>query len=244
MSINVLIPMAGAGSRFANAGYKKPKPFIDVMGVPMIERVMNNLKVKDARYILIARKEHLEQERELANKIQQNYNASFVTIDRLTEGAAITVLHARKHINNDSPLLIANSDQIVDVDIQAYVDDMFDRSLDGSIMTFIDNDPKWSYAKLDAKNHVTMVREKEVISDQATVGIYLYKSGKMFVDASIDMITQNDRVNNEFYVCPTYNYCINDGAKIGIYEIDKHKMHGTGTPQDLEVYLKLLKETN
>ena len=239
--INIVIPMAGQGSRFAKAGYEKPKPFIDVDGKPMIVRVLENLAYPDARYILIARKEHMEKEAELVAQIEKEFNAIFIPIDKLTEGTACTVLYARKYINNNEPLLIANSDQIVDMNIGDFIDDCQQRKLDGSILTFIDEhqDPKWSFAKLDENSLVTEVKEKVVISEYATVGIYLYSQGKDFVDATIDMIIENDRVNNEFYTCPTYNYAIKEGAKIGIYNIDFKQMHGIGTPEDLKLYLTL-----
>ena len=238
--INIVIPMAGQGSRFAKAGYEKPKPFIDVDGKPMIVRVLENLAYPDARYILIARREHMEKEAELVKQIEKEFNAIFIPIDKLTEGNDCTVLYARKYINNDEPLLIANSDQIVDMNIADFIDDCKDRNLDGSILTFIDHykDPKWSFAKLDENNLVTEVKEKVVISEFATVGIYLYSKGKDFVDASIDMIIENDRVNNEFYTCPTYNYAIKEGSKIGIYNIEFEQMHGIGTPEDLNIYLE------
>lgn len=237
--INIVIPMAGAGSRYAKAGYEKPKPFIDVNGKPMIVRVLENLSYDNARYILIARKEHIEKEAKLVKEIEEKYNAIFIPIDKLTEGTACTVLYARKYINNDYPLLIANSDQIVDIDISSFIDDCSKRELDGSILTFIDEfkDPKWSFAALDSKNMVTEVKEKVVISKYATVGIYLFSKGKFFVNSSIDMIIENDRVNNEFYTCPVYNYTIKDRAKIGIFNIDFKQMHGIGTPDDLNTYL-------
>ncbi|WP_262410632.1 glycosyltransferase family 2 protein [Flavobacterium johnsoniae] len=239
--INIVIPMAGLGSRFANVGYEKPKPFIDVDGKPMIVRVLDNLSYPDANYILIARKEHLEKEKELVIQIEKEYNAKFIGIDKLTEGTVCTVLYARKYINNELPLLIANSDQIVDISIPDFINDCFDRDLDGSILTFkdIELNPKWSFAKLN-DDLVIEVKEKEAISEFATVGIYLFNKGAQFVDSAIDMIIENDRVNNEFYTCPVYNYLIKDGARIGIYDIEFSNMHGIGTPEDLEVYLKRL----
>lgn len=237
--INIVIPMAGAGSRFAQAGYKKPKPFIDVDGKPMIVRVLENLAYPDARYILIARKEHMVAEAELVRQIEREFNAIFIPIKKLTEGTACTVLYARQYINNDDPLLIANSDQIVDIRIADFFDDCRQRHLDGSILTFIDEhrDPKWSFAKLNEKQLVTEVQEKKAISEYATVGIYLYSKGSDFVDAAIDMFIERDRVNNEYYTCPTYNYAITGGKKIGIYNIDLAAMHGIGTPEDLQAYL-------
>ena len=136
--INIVIPMAGAGSRFAQAGYEKPKPFIDVNGKPMIVRVLENMACPDARFILVARKEHIDAEPQLVKQIEEEFNAIIIPIDKLTEGSACTILYARKYINNQNPLLIANSDQIVDIDIAKFIDDCASRQLDGSILTFID----------------------------------------------------------------------------------------------------------
>ncbi|EGX7704072.1 lipopolysaccharide biosynthesis protein [Campylobacter jejuni] len=235
--MNIVIPMTGLGSRFAKAGFDKPKPFIDVLDKPMIVRVLENLKYKDARYILIARKEHLTKEKKLVDEIKNNFNVEFIPIDKLTEGTACTVLYARKYINNDMPLMIANSDQIVDINIADFINDSFKGGLDGSILTFIDKEknPKWSFAKLN-NDLVVEVKEKEAITEFATVGIYFFNKGKIFVESAIDMIIENDRVNNEFYTCPVYNYAIKSGAKIGIYNIDFSKMHGIGTPEDLEIF--------
>ena len=244
MNFNIVIPMAGAGSRFAIAGYTKPKPFIDVLGKPMIVRVLENLTCKGARYILIARDEDLDQEKEQVKKIIADYPVVFHSIGHLTEGAACTVLHAREFINNDKPVIIANSDQIVDINFQDYVNDCLERSLDGSIMTFKDpeKDTKWSFARTNSDNLVEEVREKVPISDLATVGIYMFRRGRDYIEAAIDMIVQNDRVNHEFYVCPVYNYAINNGNSIGIYDIFFEAMHGLGTPEDLNLYIDLLKK--
>ena len=237
--------MAGNGSRFTEAGYTNPKPFIDVNGKTMIERVMHNLDFKgseyEVNYFLIAKQEHLNQEQEVVKYLQEKYNLTFITIDQTTEGAACTVLFARKHINNSDMLIFANSDQIVDFEIKDLVDDVLNKNLDGSILTFIDQEQskKWSYAKIDEDHLVERVAEKQVISKYATVGIYLYRKGSTFVDGAIDMIINNDRFNNEFYVCTTYNYVVKYGHKIGIYNIDHKKMHGLGTPEDLEQYLKI-----
>lgn len=241
--MNIVIPMAGEGSRFVKAGYEKPKPFIDVLGKPMIAHVLENVKYKNSRFYLLARKEHLDREQDLVKEIEKTYNAIFIPIDKLTEGTVCTVLHARKYINNASPLLIANSDQLVDMDITEYIEDCFNRKLSGSILTFIDKErnPKWSFAKIGSDSLVQEVREKVAISEYATVGIYLYAEGKAFVDAAIDMIIANDRVNNEFYTCPTYNYAIKNGGRFGIYNVKQSQMHGLGTPEDLNAYLKLRK---
>lgn len=240
--INVVIPMAGAGSRFSKAGFLKPKPFIDVAGKPMIVRVLENLALPNARYLLVARREHIMAEESLVKEIQHKYRATFIETDGLTEGTACSVLYARAFINNCEPLLIANSDQIVDFSISNFFDDCFDRRLDGSILVFNDQNrnPKWSFARLNSNKLVAEVREKKPISDLATVGIYLYARGEDFVDATIEMILRQDKVSNEYYTCPTYNYIIENCKNVGVYEIPSASMHGVGTPEDLENYLEFL----
>lgn len=242
--INIVIPMAGAGSRFGIEGYSKPKPFIDVAGKPMIVRVMENLAFPNVNYILIGQRKHLKEQAKLVKEINKKFGSTIIEIDGLTEGTACTVLFARKLINNKTPLLIANSDQIVDFNPTSFVSDCLNRQLDGSILTFIDKnrDPKWSFVRINEKKLVTEVKEKEVISEFATAGIYLYSNGYNFVDAAIEMILKRDKVNNEYYTCPTYNYMIREKKKIGIFLVPSNSMHGIGTPSDLNSYIKLLKK--
>jgi NDP-sugar pyrophosphorylase family protein len=237
--LNVLIPMAGRGSRFARVGYAKPKPFIDVAGRTMIERVLDNLAIPGARYILMGRREHFEVEPDLAAQLEARPDVVLCPVDLETEGTACTVLLARRLIDGDEPLLIANCDQIVDFDCRSYIDDAVRRGLDGSILVFRDKDrdPKWSFARPGEDGLVREVREKVAISDLATVGIYHFRTGRIFIDAAVDMIARNDRTNGEFYTCPVYNYAIAAGARIGVFEIPAGAMHGLGTPEDLERYL-------
>lgn len=234
--MNIVVPMAGSGSRFAKAGYTVPKPFIKVVGKPMVELVLDNLAVPEARLILIARAEHMVAYREEMEYLKQKYDISLVTVNHLTEGAACTVMLAARLINTADPLLLANSDQLVDVSMEDFVEDSNQRGLDGSILTFPTDHPKWSYAKVDASGLVTEVREKVVVSNHATVGIYYFGHGQDFVNAAAEMIASNDRHNNEFYVAPAYNYAIAAKQRFGIYEISEKQMHGLGTPEDLEKY--------
>lgn len=239
--INIVIPMAGEGSRFVKEGFQKPKPFIDVAGKPMICRVMENINIPNAKFYLIARQSHLDREPEIVETIKNSYDVTFIGIDKLTEGTACTVLFAKKYIDNDTPLLIANSDQIVDCELSNLVNNCLDSKFDGSILTFDEKtrNKKWSFAKLDDNGFVIEVKEKEPISDFATVGIYFYSKGKYFVDSAIEMIINNDRVNNEFYTCPVYNYLIKDNKKIITMNIGVNEMHGLGTPEDLSTTIKI-----
>ncbi len=236
----LVIPMAGEGARFVKAGYVLPKPFIDVCGVPMISRVLDNLDHKAFDVVLLARTAHLEAEPELAQSLIADRGFKVVKVDRLTEGSACTVLLARREINRNAPLLIANCDQIVDFDCSKFVNDCLDRKLDGSILVFREpgRDPKWSYARVDDRGIALEVREKVAISELATVGIYFFAKASYFIDAAIDMVARNDRVNNEFYTCPVYNYMIAQGQRVGVYEIAQSAMHGLGVPEDLDAYIQ------
>jgi HAD superfamily hydrolase (TIGR01509 family) len=232
--LNILIPMAGAGSRFEKAGYTFPKPLIDVEGQPMIKLVTENLNM-DANFIYIVQKSHREKYNldALLNLISPN--CKIVEVDGLTEGAACTTLLAKELINNDSPLLLANSDQYIEWDSNEFMYKMVETNSDGGIVTFPATHPKWSFVKIDEFGFVSEVAEKNPISNIATVGVYYWSKGSDYVKYAESMINKNIRTNNEFYVCPVFNEAISDGKKIRTFEIKK--MWGIGTPEDLNVYL-------
>ena len=233
--MNVLIPMAGAGSRFEQVGYTFPKPLIDVDGKPMIQVVTDNLNI-DAKYIFIVQKSHYKQYnlKHLLRLITNN-NCEIVQVDGLTEGAACTTLLAKEFIDNDEPLVIANSDQFVEWDSNEFMYSMVADNVDGGMLTFQATHPKWSFAKLGEDGFVCEVVEKKPISNIATVGVYYWTKGSDYVKYTEQMINKDIRTNNEFYVCPVFNEAIQDGKKIKIFEIEK--MWGLGTPEDLKGYL-------
>ena len=233
--MNVLIPMAGAGSRFEKAGYTFPKPLIDVRGKPMIQWVVDNLNV-EAKYIFIVQQSHFEKynlKETLSNFCPNN---EIIQIDGITEGAACTTLLAKQYIDKDEPLIIANSDQFVEWDSDEFIYSCSASDLDANILTFNSTHPKWSFAKLNDLGFVTEVAEKKPISDLATAGIYYWRKGSDYVKYAEQMIDKNIRVNSEFYVCPVFNEAIQDNKKVRTYNIDK--MWGLGTPEDLEHFLK------
>jgi beta-phosphoglucomutase-like phosphatase (HAD superfamily)/dTDP-glucose pyrophosphorylase len=233
--MNVLIPMAGAGSRFANVGYTFPKPLIEVNGKPMIQVVVENLNI-EANYTFIVQKDHYEKYslQYLLNLIAPNCN--IVQVDGLTEGAACTTLIAKEFIDNDNPLLIANSDQFVEWNSNECLYAFNADGIDGGIVSFKATHPKWSYAKVGDDGFVSEVAEKKLISDNATVGIYFWTKGSDYVKYAEQMIEKNIRTNNEFYVCPVFNEAIQDGKKVRIKDIER--MWGIGTPEDLNYFLE------
>lgn len=232
-----IIPMAGEGSRFAKEGYQFPKPLIDVNGKPMIQRVVENLDY-NAEYIFLVRKEHINKYDGLTGTLKQitNDKCRIVVVDSLTEGAACTVLLAKEFIDNDEELLIANSDQILEyqkINFE-YLKNLTD--VDGIVFSFKSVHPKWSFVTTNSRGFITEVAEKRPISDIATCGIYWYRRGSDFVKYAEQMIQKGIRVNNEFYVAPVYNEMIEENKKIVPFFVEK--MHGIGTPEDLNLYLR------
>lgn len=235
--MKILIPMAGEGSRFAREGYTFPKPLIDVEGKPMIQSVVENLDF-DATYIFLVRKEHLVKYSGLRTTLERITNGKFkiVEVDGLTDGAACTALLAKELIDNDEELLIANSDQIVEYSAENFKLLKSFTNVDGIIFTFNAVHPKWSFVRTNSRGIITELQEKNPISNIATCGIYWYRKGSEFVRYTEQMISKNIKVNNEFYIAPVYNEYILEGKTLLPFYVDK--MHGIGTPEDLNAYLK------
>ena len=234
-TLNVLIPMAGAGSRFEAAGYTFPKPLIEVRKKPMIQVVVENLNIK-ANFIYVVQKSHREKYNLDALLSLITPGCKIVETEGMTEGAACTALLAKEHINWDAPLFFANSDQFVEWDSNEFMYKMNETNADGGIVTFEATHPKWSFAKVNKQGLVTEVAEKNPISNIATIGFYYWKHGSDFVKYAEQMINKNIRVNNEFYVCPVFNEAIEDGKAIRTFNVEE--MWGLGTPEDLNYYLE------
>jgi hypothetical protein len=234
-NLNVLVLMAGAGSRFANVGYTFPKPLIDVRGKPMIQVVIENLNI-EANYIYLVQQSHYEKYnlKYLLNLITPN--CKIVTVDGVTEGAACTALLAKELINNNNRLLTVNSDQYIEWNSNEAMYALSADSIDGGILTFKSTHPKYSYVKLNDDGFISEVVEKKVISDLATVGLYYWSKGSDFVSYAEKMIAANKRSNNEFYVAPVYEEAIIDGKKFRSKDVAK--MWSLGTPEDLNYFLK------
>jgi len=237
--MKIVVPMAGAGSRFETAGYTFPKPLIEVRGEPMIAKVVKNINLQ-GQYIFLVQKTHYEKYNLQGLLTLIAPNCKIVQIDGLTEGAACTVLKAKEYINNNEPLIIANSDQYIKWNSFETISSFNHKDADGGILSFTSVHPKHSFAKVDSNGYVTEVAEKNPISNNATVGIYHWKQGSDFVRYAEQMISKNIRTNNEFYICPVYNEAIQDGKKIKISSVDE--MWGMGTPEELNNFLNHYKE--
>ena len=241
-TLQIVIPMAGRGSRFAQAGYTTPKPLIPVGGRPMIQWVIDNIRPRRAhRFVFLCLADHLQRYPEVPAELTRLCpGCEIVPVAQVTEGAACTVLLARKFIDSTDALMIANSDQLVELEVDDYLAAGDAAGVSGLIMTFWSDHPKWSYCRMRSDGTVGEVVEKQVVSNEATVGIYNFRHGRDYVRAADAMIAANLRVNNEFYVAPTYNQLINEGAKIITKKTGRELqgMYGVGMPEDLELFQK------
>lgn len=238
--LNIVVPMGGGAKSFELAGYSFPKPIIDVHGKTMIEVVMNNLRPScEHQFIFVCFREHYEKF-DLHNIFKRASNNLFqvVLLGGPTAGQACTVLTARKYIDSQDALLIANADQFIDVSIDDFLKFAQKDESDGLIMTFKSTHPKWSYVRTDNMGKALETAEKKVISDNATVGLYYFTHGNDYIRASEAMIHKDIKFKDQFYVCPCYNELILEDKNIYTYEIPLEKMHGMGTPEDLAGFLE------
>ena len=224
--------MAGDGRRFREAGYNVPKPLIHIHGRPMIQHVVENLRPLGGDFVFLVRSDHISPIliRHLKSLVSE---CDVIPVPDLTKGAACTVLLAEKYIENDSQVVIANSDQLVHYDLKLFQSHLEYAS--GSVWVFgPESHPKWSYAKLNHSGFISEVAEKKPISSWATCGVYYWKYWGDYVDCAKEMIARNIRTNNEFYVCPAYNIFIEHGLDVWPFFVEK--MIGLGTPEDLKAY--------
>jgi len=229
--VNILVPMAGAGLRLAQAGYLLPKPLVEVDGKSIVKNAIDSLGLK-GKYIFVVQRQH--DEKYSFKRIFSEFVDDFeiIAVDGLTEGAACTALLAHEFIDNSQKLVIAVADVCNKIPTQCWIQNWFD----GVIFTIKSNEPCYSYAKLGSDNFVCEVAEKRAISNNATTGIYTWTLGSDFVKYARKMIQKNIRINNEFYLCPVYNEAISDGKKFVINEVESFQ--DLGTPENIERYLK------
>jgi dTDP-glucose pyrophosphorylase len=232
--MNIILPMAGRGSRFVEKGFTIPKPLINVEGKPMFAWALET--IKDLSYdklIVISLKEHKEYFK--AEEVIKQYapaNTEIIFLDDVTEGQLCTVLAAKDHINNDNDLLIISADTIVKSDLHKQ---LLSEETQGMISVANLPGDRWSFAAVDENGKVTQVAEKVRISDHASTGIYYFKKGKDFVHIAENMICNQEKTKGEYYVIPVYQKLINLGLKVTISQAKE--IWDLGTPASLEEFL-------
>ncbi|MCY4524251.1 MAG: sugar phosphate nucleotidyltransferase [Halobacteriovoraceae bacterium] len=232
----IVIPMAGAGSRFLKQGYKTPKPFIEFKGRMMIEHVLQGVYLKKTQYILIIPKIFEIKYKKCLHTISKNFHVIFLSVEQMTTGSASTVLAAHSLIDNDDPILIADCDNIFNPnDIISLIKDAEEKNLCGNLLTFNEKEQCYSYAKIDKHGFVVKTEEKKVISSHAIAGAYYFSHGKDFVSAAIRMLIYGNIKKGEFYMSNVVNFM--KKKRVGIYKVERSRVSCVGTPEQLEEYL-------
>jgi dTDP-glucose pyrophosphorylase len=238
----IVMPMAGRASKFKEAGYALPKPLIEIKGKPMVKWATDSVPfITRHKMVFILLKEHIDQFG-LDKKLKEMYpgKITIIEIDRVTGGAACTVLHAKEILNKDEDLIVYNTDQYFRAPVETAIK-FRGPEIKGIIPVFQAINPRWSFVKADRHGFVTEAAEKIPISSNATVGLYYFSSGKDFIWAAEEMIRKNIRRSNEFYICPVYNELIAAGQKIKMLESEF--MWGLGSPEDVLKFIEYYKDS-
>ena len=201
--INILLPAMGTSTFFKDSFF--PKPLIEIGDTTMLEMVISNFSdIKGRNIIYIALEEecnqfHLDCSVKLLEK-----DATVIALKNQTAGALCTSLLAIEYIDNDNPLIIANSDQIIDVDYNKVIETFRDKSADAGVIVFTSIHPRWSYVKMEGQE-VVEVAEKRPLSSKAIAGFYFYQRGHDFVEAAKEAILKQNNLDGKYYISASYN---------------------------------------
>lgn len=234
-TLTILVPMAGLGSRFANAGWNIPKPFIPVRNQMMVEWVLSGLTVNPSNLVLVMRESFKTEHMDCVDKLLAHFPASVEYTRKTTQGAACTALAARNRID-DNPLVIVDSDTYLRPPVfQNFIEDALERQLEVSILTMAGDNPAFSYVKTDPVGRIQDMAEKKVISNNAVCGTYFFSTPKIFIDSILDLLIYGDTTKNEYYMSQVcINAIINFNALGGIFKANNSDIICMGTPSQLE----------
>jgi len=230
--MNIVFAMCGNGKRFIDVGYNIPKYLISFNGAPMIYHAVNTLKIPGKIYFIV-KTEHLQKYSYLEKMLLAIGN-EIIPCETNTRGAAETLLLSKKYINDiDSPFLSVNCDQYLDWDSKDFLNQLEQNPDLSYIPVYKETSEKCSYVRTDEDDNIIEVREKQVISNDATIGLYHWaKTKDFFID--VETLINNDiKENGEYYVAPVYNISISRGLKIKKYHINNTDFWPVGTPEDL-----------
>ena len=243
--MQVVIPMAGLGSRFSKIGVLDPKPLIRVQDKTLIEHSVKSFDV-DAKFIFITRRfDDPRHNAQLSNMLKSlKPNSIEIVLDNLTNGASQTVLAAKEYINNSEPLVVYNCDQIIKWNPHDFLDFVKTKPCDGAIVLYNSNDPKNSFAEVNpVGRRISRLIEKQVISNNALIGFHYWTKGKDFVESAEKLVDHfHTSGQPECYVSETYNYLIQDDKVILPYFISNNMYIPLGTPEDVAKYLGTMRE--
>jgi NDP-sugar pyrophosphorylase family protein len=246
--INIVIPMVGVGKRFLDSGFRLPKPLIQVREKAIVQHAIESLDV-DGNYIFIVRTSEFSEELKFLLKSIKP-DCHIIEIDYLTDGSVSSILLAEKFINNDEELITTNCDQRTDWSGTSFLDFCRNSNADGVVVTYpydgiiLNEKSPYSFIQVDESGNALRLEEKFAISNNALCGIHYWAKGKDFISSAQEMIKNNDRTNNEFYVAKTYNYLIKSKKTIKHYPIKKSDFFSLGTPEDVKKFNGIKNEFN
>lgn len=240
--INILLPIGGLSEMSEKMGYPYPAPLIELHGRPMIERVVDNLKevASDCRFIFVLREDdckkfHLDN----IVKLLAPESSIVIKLNGDTKGALCSALMAVPHINNNTPLIVANSDQLFDAGVLGgFIHEMETLKADAGSPFFESVHPRWSYFRMN-DSRVVEVAEKDPISRNAVAGLYYFCSGELFVNAAKRAILNSREISGSYYISAAMNELILDGLRVVGTSVSNDKFHSFFTPQRVEEYERL-----
>lgn len=240
--LHVIMPMAGEGSRFLKEGWTTPKPLIMLNGTALFMRAIGSVVVKDApmKYSFIVRKEHIERynvDEQIKTLLPE---ANVFYVEKTTRGAVETCLMAESAIDNEDAVIVMDCD--LEFRSKAYMDGITkilnlpaENANGGMLVSFESSEPRYSYAEVDENMIVKRTAEKEVISNHALCGAYFFSTGKGFLKAAHQLLSEPSFTKPEYYVSLLYNYLLLGGETVRLATMEKYCSYGT--PEELKRYL-------
>jgi dTDP-glucose pyrophosphorylase len=235
--MNIIVLMAGASTDFETRGYVYPKYLLEIQGLPIIQRVVDSLKVLDAIISFVIRKED-DDKSFLASTLRiLSPESPIYKVGNMTRGATCSALFAIDQIDNEDELVIINGDQLITANLLEAVNDFRSKACDGGVICFNSIHPRWSFVSLDEHGFVNETSEKRPISNLATAGFYYFRHGSDFVRSAFENIRKDVNYDNKYYVCSTYNELILEQKKVGVFQIGKEQYISFSTPHMYDNYL-------
>jgi NDP-sugar pyrophosphorylase family protein len=237
--INILIPLGNASKFFEDTSYQYPKPLIEIDSIPMIQHVIENLSTikRNKKFIFILRESdcisyHLDN----TIKLLLGDNVSIIKISNETKGAVCSALLAIDLINKkNESLIIANGDQIFDLNLNKYIDRFYNENIDAGCLCIDSVHPRWSFVRLDGEK-IIEAEEKNPISRNAISGFYFFRRGSEFVESAFNMIRKDNHFNEQFFVAPVLNELILKDLSLSAFTIRPESYHTFYSPQKIVEY--------
>jgi dTDP-glucose pyrophosphorylase len=232
--INILIPLAGNNKFEHDSEYIYPKPLLEIRGKTILEHVIDNFAEieKEKHYIFVLTSQDCKQYNLDSTIRLLVKNCEIIKLDNITEGTLCTALMAIDCINNSTPLIISNADQIFQESLADLI--VHFENYDAGVPVFESVHPRWSYVRVNKNNEIIQTAEKKPISKNAIAGLFYFKHGKEFIESAMDVIKKDTRREDKFYISSTLNEMVLKNKKILAHKIDKNKYYSFYTPQKIK----------